>query len=384
MSSPASAKTSTSRASRKKPRRVTKLKNDTECSIEDGDSGWCSCKCEKDGHKTPKANLEQAKDGSDNLKRQHFRIIVQTDRGVVKLINGAALPTAAQNGDGAVVSVFDRPAQLPATDHERGAYAASLTKVTENFGPNPRNVGFYIYVPDKLAANPPILVNPHWCHGDARACYAGSQYATLASQYGFIVIYPDSPNTADKCWDVSSNATLAHDAGGDSLGIVSMVRWTLNKYKGDPKRVFVTGVSSGAMMTSTLIGAYPDVFAAGSAFAGVPFGCFAGNGYGVWSDACATGKITRTPAEWAALVKAAYPGYNGWRPKMQIFHGTVDETLNYKNFEEEVKEWNAVLGYSQTPTSSTLTRLSTIGRVRRLAIGPRGRFVIDKLVTTQV
>ncbi|KAI1754071.1 Alpha/Beta hydrolase protein [Xylaria castorea] len=242
---------------------------------------------------------------------------------------------------------------LLATSIVGGATAAALTKVTENFGANPRNVGFYIYVPDKLAANPPVLVNPHWCHGDAQACYAGSQYATMASKYGFIVIYPDSPNTADKCWDVSSNATLTHDAGGDSLGIVSMVRWTLNKYKGDPKRVFVTGVSSGAMMTSTLIGAYPDVFAAGSAFAGVPFGCFAGNGYGVWSDACATGKITHTPAEWAALVKAAYPGYSGWRPKMQIFHGTVDETLNYNNFGEEVKEWNAVLGYSQTPTIST-------------------------------
>ncbi|KAI1346793.1 Alpha/Beta hydrolase protein [Xylaria sp. FL0043] len=133
-----------------------------------------------------------------------------------------------------------------------------------------------------------------------------------------------------------------------------MVRWTLDKYNGDPKRVFVTGVSSGAMMTSTLIGAYPDVFAAGSAFAGVPFGCFAGNGYGVWSDACATGKITHTPEQWAALVKAAYPGYSGWRPKIQIFHGTIDETLNYTNFGEEVKEWNAVFGYSQTPTSTTL------------------------------
>lgn len=235
------------------------------------------------------------------------------------------------------------------------ARAASLTKITEDIGPNPRNVGFYIYVPDTLAARPPILVNPHWCHGDAQASYLGSQYATLASEYGFIVIYPDSPNAADKCWDVSSNATLAHDGGGDSQGIVSMVRWALARYGGDAKRVFATGVSSGAMMTSTLVGAYPDVFAAGSAFAGVPFGCFAGDGYGVWSDACATGKVTHTGAEWAALVKAAYPAYgDGWRPKMQIFHGTADETLNYQNFEEEVKEWNAVFGYSQTPTSITL------------------------------
>ncbi|KAI0966611.1 Alpha/Beta hydrolase protein [Xylaria arbuscula] len=243
---------------------------------------------------------------------------------------------------------------LFATGGVSGATAASLTQVTEDFGSNPTNVNFYIYVPDQLAANPPILVNPHWCHGDAQVCYTGSQFATLASEYGFIVIYPDSPNTADKCWDVSSNATLSHDAGGDSLGIVSMVRWTLDKYNGDSKRVFVTGISSGAMMTSTLIGAYPDIFAGGSAFAGVPFGCFAGDGYDVWSDACATGKITHTAAEWAALVTAAYPGYSGWRPKIQIFHGTIDETLNYTDFGEEIKEWNDVFGYSQTPTSTTL------------------------------
>ncbi|KAI1846590.1 hypothetical protein JX265_009106 [Neoarthrinium moseri] len=230
---------------------------------------------------------------------------------------------------------------------------ASFQKVTEDFGPNPRGVGFYIYVPDELAVSPPVLVNPHWCHGDANATYTGSRYSALADEYGFIVIYPDSPNLEDKCWDVSSNETLTHDAGGDSLGIVSMVRWTLNKYNGDASRVFVTGISSGAMMTNVLIGAYPDVFAAGSAWAGVPFGCFAGDGFDVWSDACATGKVVHTAPEWAAIVRSAYPGYTGWRPKLQIFHGTVDEVLNYTNYGEAVKEWTAVLGLSDTPTSVT-------------------------------
>jgi acetylxylan esterase len=130
----------------------------------------------------------------------------------------------------------------------------------------------YIYVPDTLAANPPILVNPHACHGSAQAAYTGSQYATLASTYGFIfiVIYPDSPNTVDKCWDVSSSETLSHNGGGDSLGIVSMVKMTLAKYNGNANCVFVTGTSSGAMMTNVLVSAYPDVFAAGSVSLALP------------------------------------------------------------------------------------------------------------------
>jgi acetylxylan esterase len=243
--------------------------------------------------------------------------------------------------------------------HQNRNMAASLVHITENFGPNPTKVGFYIFVPDVLPAKPAILVNPHWCHGTASAAYSGSQFARLASKYGYIVIYPNSPNSADQCWDVSSAQTLSHNAGGDSLGIVSMVNWTLSKYNGDKSRVFVTGVSSGAMMTNVLIGVYPDVFAAGSAFAGVPFGGFAapGNNSGVydyWNADCATGKVSHTAAEWAAIVRAAYPGYDGWRPKMQTFHGTSDETLNYTNFGEQVKEWTAVLGLSQTPSSTTL------------------------------
>ncbi|KAK4166845.1 putative cellulose binding protein [Cladorrhinum sp. PSN259] len=235
--------------------------------------------------------------------------------------------------------------------------AASLVKITENFGANPRNVGFNIYVPDVLPANPAILVNPHWCHGSAQAAYAGSQYATLASKHGFIVIYPDSPNAADQCWDVSSKESLTHNGGGDAQGIVSMVKWTLNKYSGDAKRVFVTGVSSGAMMTQVLLGSYPDVFAAGAAFSGVPFSCFAPAGnntgaYGYWNDDCAKGRVIKTAEQWAANVEAAYPGYEGWRPKLQLFHGTVDEVLDYKNHLEAVKQWTEVLGLDSTPVST--------------------------------
>lgn len=239
------------------------------------------------------------------------------------------------------------------------ASAASLQKVTTDFGPNPRNVGFYIYVPDEIPAAPPppILVNPHWCHGDAQAAHAGSQWARLADAHGFIVIYPDSPNAADKCWDVSSSATLTHDGGGDSLGIASMARWALEEYGGDPARVFVTGVSSGAMMAEVLLGAYPDLFAAGSAFAGVPFGCFAdpAGGYAVWGGDCAEGRVTKTAEEWAGLVDAAYPDYgDGWRPKVQIFHGTDDDVLDYVNYGEAVKQWTTVLGLGEEPVNTTL------------------------------
>lgn len=232
------------------------------------------------------------------------------------------------------------------------AASGSLQQVTGWSGSNPTNVGFYIYVPSKLQTNPPIVVNPHACHGKAQDAFTGTQLATNADKYGYIVIYPDSPNQSDKCWDVSSTQTLTHNGGGDSLGIVSMVKYTLSKYNGDASRVFSFGVSSGAMMTNVLLGSYPDVFAAGSAWAGVAFGCFAGNGYDVWSDSCATGKVIKTGAEWKAIVEAAYPGYSGFRPKLQTFHGSADTTLYPQNLQEQIKEWTAVLGLPSSPVST--------------------------------
>ncbi|MDG4820522.1 PHB depolymerase family esterase [Asanoa sp. WMMD1127] len=228
------------------------------------------------------------------------------------------------------------------------ARAASLTEVT-NFGANPGNLRMYLYVPDRVAARPGLLVAVHYCTGSGPAFYNGTEYARLADQYGYIVVYP-SVTASDGCFDVASTATLTHNGGSDSLSIVSMTRYVQQNYNADPARTFVTGVSSGAMMTNVLLGAYPDVFRAGSAFAGVPFGCFAGPSK--WNSQCAQGQLTRTPQQWGDLVRNAYPGYTGPRPRVQLWHGTNDETLSYVNFGEAVKQWTNVHGLSQTPTST--------------------------------
>ena len=227
-----------------------------------------------------------------------------------------------------------------------------LFRVTD-YGPNARGVELYLYFPLNLPPNPPVLVVAHDCHERAIDPYLDLPYAFLADEYGFVVIYPQSPNKADQCWDVSSNASLTHNGGGDALDIVDMVRWALEDFKGDKERVFVTGTGSGAMMAEVLLGSYPDVFAAGSAWAGVPFGCFAGNGFGIWNDACATGKITKTGTEWADIVRRAYPGYTGARPKVQVVHGTADTVVSPQNLKEEIKQWTSVLGVSETPTETT-------------------------------
>jgi acetylxylan esterase len=228
------------------------------------------------------------------------------------------------------------------------ASAATLTEVT-NFGTNPSNLRMYLYVPDRLAPSPGVLVAVHYCTGSGPAYYSGTEFASLADRHGFIVIYPSATRSGG-CFDVWSQQALRRDGGSDPVGIASMVRYVLQRNNADPNRVYVAGSSSGAMMTNVLLGDYPDLFKAGAAFAGVPFSCFATNGQGEWNSQCANGEITRTAQQWGDAVRSAFPGYTGARPRMQLWHGTADDTLRYPNFTEEIKQWTNVHGLSQTPS----------------------------------
>ncbi|KAF8910766.1 acetyl xylan esterase [Mucidula mucida] len=224
-----------------------------------------------------------------------------------------------------------------------------LTQIS-NFGSNPTNVQNFAYVPQNLKANPGLLAAIHQCQGTAQGFFSSTSFRQLADQYGFIILYPDAPDPGG-CWDVHTNATLTHDAGGDSLGIVSGLRYLISGYGVDTDKVFSTGLSSGAMMTDVLAGAYPDVIRAGAVFAGVPYGCFAGPD--LWQSQCANGQLVKTAQQWGDQVRSGYPGYTGVRPRMQLWHGTADTTLYTQNFYEEIKQWTNVFNVSQTATATT-------------------------------
>jgi poly(hydroxyalkanoate) depolymerase family esterase len=247
----------------------------------------------------------------------------------------------------------------------KAAHAAGLTPITD-FGDNPGNLEMYVYVPDNIGPDPAILVSNHWCTGSAQNLYDWMQFDEMADQYGYIVVYP-SVTRASKCFDVASQASLS-GTGGDSVSIKSMVDYAITELGGDPDRVFATGISSGAMMTNVLLGVYPEVFKAGSVYAGVPFTCFATTNGSEWNSDCSTGMIDRTPQEWGDAVRNANPGYDGPWPRMQIFHGTEDQALYYPNFGEQIEQWTDVNGTDQTPEftdhpepNATRTRYGTIG-----------------------
>jgi poly(hydroxyalkanoate) depolymerase family esterase len=251
----------------------------------------------------------------------------------------------------AVASVAVGGLAIPAV---RSAHAASLVEVT-NFGNNPGNMRMHIYVPDVRAATPAIVVAMHGCGGSGPGFFSSSQFASLADQYGFIVIYPTATQQAGfgNCFDNWSEASKRHDGGSDPVSIVSMVGYAARQHGGDLNRVYATGSSSGGMMTQHMLAVYPDVFKAGASFMGVPFGCFANAAdYPPSTSQCTTGQRNLTPQQWGDLVRNAYPGFAGPRPRVQLWHGANDTLVPFSRLNESIEQWTNVFGRSQTPTST--------------------------------
>lgn len=92
---------------------------------------------------------------------------------------------------------------------------------------------------------------------------------------------------------------------------------------------------------------YPELFQAATVYSGVAAGCFMSDTGAVdaWNSSCAEGLADNTPQTWAEVVFKMYPDYNGPRPRMQIYHGSIDAILLPPNYNETIKEWSGVFGY---------------------------------------
>lgn len=138
-----------------------------------------------------------------------------------------------------------------------------------------------------------------------------------------------------------------------------MVNWAKTTYNADSSRIFVTGTSSGCMMTNVMMATYPDVFAAATCYSGVSAGCLAGSpgsSPGSADPTCANGQNIKTPDQWAAQARAMYPGYTGSYPRLQTYHGLADTFVHWRNLGEQLKQWSALHGVSFSHNNTNTPR----------------------------
>ncbi|MFE9204735.1 PHB depolymerase family esterase [Micromonospora sp. NPDC007230] len=229
------------------------------------------------------------------------------------------------------------------------AQAASLTQVT-GFGSNPGNLAMYAYRPDGLPANAPAVVLLHGCTQNAAGYFANSGWQKYADLWKFALIVAQQPaaNNSSSCFNWFETGDSARGQG-EALSIKQMVDYARTNYGTDAARVYVSGLSAGGAMSAVMLATYPDVFAAGSVIAGLPYRCATSS---TSAYSCMNPGVDKTPAQWGDLVRNAYPGYAGKRPRVAIWHGTGDYTVAVANAVESRDQWTNVLGVSQTPTST--------------------------------
>jgi len=219
--------------------------------------------------------------------------------------------------------------------------AGAITLVT-NFGSNPGNLTMYKYVPAGLPPNAPLLMAVHGCTMSAAAYDVEPGIIKYADLWKFAVVWPEQKvqNQVSRCfnWWLSGDSTRDQ---GEALSARQMIDKMKADHGIDPTRVYITGLSAGAAFTTMMLATYPDVFAAGAPIAGVNSKC---------DLACSQGLVVKTPQEWGDKVRAAAPaGYTGPWPRVSIWHGSADATVNPGYLTEIMKQWTNVHGIDQTP-----------------------------------
>lgn len=130
-----------------------------------------------------------------------------------------------------------------------------------------------VYLPSNYEAGKSgLFVMLHGCTQDPTDFMHGTQMNNMADKYGFVILYPEQPASANinKCWNWFMSQHQRRGSGEPEL-IAEMTRAVMAKYNVNPKYVFVAGLSAGAAESVILGATYPDIFAAAGVASGLEY-----------------------------------------------------------------------------------------------------------------
>jgi len=219
---------------------------------------------------------------------------------------------------------------------------------TMEFGSNPGALRMLSFVPEQLPRGAGLVVVLHGCGQTAAGYDLGAGWSTLAKHYGFALLMPEqqASNNANTCFNWFAAEDTARGQG-EACSIRQMIARMVIDHKLDSRRIHITGLSAGGAMTSVMLAAYPDVFSAGAIIAGLPFGIAAN------VREALSGMMQPSPRpsnELGDLVREATKHKGPW-PKVSVWHGSADRTVNPANADEIVKQWLDLHGLPLAPMS---------------------------------
>jgi poly(hydroxyalkanoate) depolymerase family esterase len=251
-----------------------------------------------------------------------------------------------------------------------------LDEIT-GFGTNPGDLRMFAYVPENLQPMPGLVVVLHGCGQTAAGYDLGAGWSTLAKHFGFALLMPEQQhsNNGQGCFNWFNPEDTTRDSG-EACSISQMIAQMVDEHEIDPHRIYVTGLSAGGAMTTVMLATYPETFAAGAVIAGLPFGV-------ATNVREALNGMFQTPAhpadELGDLVRSA-SGHTGPWPRLSVWHGSADRTVNPANADEILKQW---LDVHQLP-SAPMSEVTVDGYPRQVWWNADGETIVESYTITNM
>lgn len=132
---------------------------------------------------------------------------------------------------------------------------------------------YLVHVPGRRAPGPrPVVVVLHGGGETADTAATRSRWNRVGDAFGALVVYPEQDPDHDegRTWDWAGSAAQGR-TGREPALIAGVTRTAVARWGGDPRRVYVVGMSAGAGMAGVMAVLYPDLYTAVGLYAGCPF-----------------------------------------------------------------------------------------------------------------
>ena len=237
---------------------------------------------------------------------------------------------------------LSKPTKPAAKAKPRTSVSRTALVEVHAFGSNPGRLRMYEFVPTLRRDPLALVVVLHGCLQTAAQFDKGSGWSRMARDKGFILLYPEQTreNNHNLCFNWFRPSSIARDRG-ELMSIRQMVEHAARHHNIPADRIFLQGLSAGAVMTGALLATYPELFAAGQMVGGLP--------QGAARDAMTAmhvmkSGVRRSPREWGDFVRLAREEGGARRPAVSIWHGKADRVVNVANAQAILAQWLDVYG----------------------------------------
>ncbi len=209
--------------------------------------------------------------------------------------------------------------------------------------PRSRRRRYALHLPPRHDAQQqlPLVMVLHGCRQDEQAIRRISGFDAIADQAGFAVVYPFITSYGGlrnrNCWGWWHRHEIEAGAG-EVEDLWQIIDEVADEFPIDRRRIYVTGLSSGAGMAVAMLVAHADRIAAGAAVAGLPYGesARAVNLWGFTGRFKPVDEVVRAMRR--ALPEAARP------VPLMIVHSDADETVDIRAADNLRDSWGRCFG----------------------------------------